>query len=180
MPLPQIPSSQTGSLVTTTETLGNMSRYASNYPARLPQPNANQPGQPKLQITDNPNRSNLPLPQAQNSQNRPPFQPTFNNANRQPQPYPYRPAYGQSNQGPGYGNSQNRYQQPSQKAFHGEEVRESLDDEYDRSMGSYQYHAAEDQPLERDEFSQDSGSHEYESTHEDQEYSIDNGTVLDT
>lgn len=134
-----------------------------NYPSRPAQPdqrsNGNQVGTlaQRLQITGPPNRSGFPPPQTQGQQQPRPFQPAFNGMNR-PSQYPARPQY----------NSGNRFQQPQQqRAYQASEDNPeegTLDDEYEKSVGSYQYHASEDQPEDPQENSQEyEDSHDYDS-----------------
>ena len=150
-------------------------QQSSQYQNRPPQPDQRSSGSmgappQRLQISGPPNRSGFPQPQGQQSQPqaRPPFRPSFNNLNRPANPYPYRPF--QNNQG-------SRFQpQQQQRAYQAsEEILEeggNFDDEYEKSQGSYQYHASEDQLENSQENFQDydesydNSRNDYENMHE--------------
>ena len=128
------------------------------YPSRPPQPDqrssVNLPQRP--QITAPPGKSGSQQPPA-----RLPFNPAFNNQNRQP--YSTRPQY---NQGSRF--------QPQQRAYQASEenTEESLDDEYEKSVGSWGYHTTEDQSVGYDDNAQENSRDQegiYESSQNDQD-----------
>ena len=133
------------------------------YPSRnLPQLDQRSSGNPpqQLQVTAGPStsRSGSQQPQAGNPPQRLPIMPARLPYNNSRQPY-QQPSQDNRPRYPQYPQQQRAYQA-------NEDVGDSFDDEYDRSAGSFQYHAAEEPALAPDEELASPDENDYDNMHD--------------